>query len=76
MSLKPQAISPVPAETARVARAAYPKGNVCMQMRDILGSIYTDEDFADLFRHRWATRRGSVATGSRHCAPICGEPVR
>ncbi len=49
MSLKPQAISPVPAETIRVARAAYPKGNVYMQMRDVLGSIYTDEDFADLF---------------------------
>lgn len=49
MSLKPQAIAPVPAETARVARAAYPKGNVYMQMRDVLGSIYTDEDFVDLF---------------------------
>lgn len=30
MSLKPQAISPVSEETARVARAAYPKGNVYM----------------------------------------------
>src|SRR5258708_14051264 len=49
MSLKPQAIYPVPAETARVARAAYPKGNVYLQMRDVLGSIYADEDFADLF---------------------------
>ncbi|MBO0781902.1 MAG: transposase [Ktedonobacteraceae bacterium] len=49
MSLKPQVIAPVPAETARIARAAYPKGNVYMQMREILGSIYTDEDFADLF---------------------------
>jgi transposase len=49
MSLKPQAVDPVPQETARVARAAYPKGNVYMQMRDVLGSIYTDEDFADLF---------------------------
>ena len=28
MSLKPQAISPVPEETARIARSAYPKGNV------------------------------------------------
>ena len=28
MSLKPQPISPVPEETARIARAAYPKGNV------------------------------------------------
>ena len=49
MSLKRQAMCPVPADTARVARAAYPKGNVYMQMRDVLGSIYTDEDFRDLF---------------------------
>ena len=49
MSLKAQAINPVPQETIRVARAAYPKGTLCMQMRDVLGSIYTDEDFADLF---------------------------
>lgn len=49
MSLKPQAVCPVPQETARVARAAYPKGNLYMQMRDVLGSIYTDEDFVDLF---------------------------
>lgn len=49
MSLKSQATAPVPAETTRVARATYPKGNVYMQMRDVLGSIYTDEDVADLF---------------------------
>ena len=49
MSLKPQAVCPVPPETARVARAAYPKGNIYMKMRDVLGSIYTDEDFQDLF---------------------------
>src|SRR5438309_1325715 len=49
MSLKPQAISPVPEETARIARSAYPKGNVYMHMRDELGSIYEDESFADLF---------------------------
>ena len=40
MSLKPQAISPTPEETARIAHAAYPKGNMYMQMRDELGSIY------------------------------------
>jgi transposase len=49
MSLKPQGINPVPEETARVARAAYPKGNVYMHMRDELGTIYEDESFADLF---------------------------
>lgn len=46
MSLKAQAICPVPQETARVARAAYPKGNIYMQMRTVLGSIYTDEQSA------------------------------
>jgi transposase len=51
MSLKPQGISPVPEETARIARAAYPKGNVYMQMRDELGTISEDTLFADLFSH-------------------------
>ncbi len=49
MSLKAQAICPVPEETARIARAAYPKGNVYIQMRDVLGSIYADKDFEELF---------------------------
>jgi transposase len=51
MSLKPQEIGPVPEETTRVARAAYPKGNVFMRMRDELGPIYQDEAFAHLFSH-------------------------
>jgi transposase len=42
-------MSTVPAETARVAQAVYPKGNLYMTLRDELGSLYTDEDFADLF---------------------------
>src|SRR5437667_6129198 len=49
MSLKSLPIPPVPEEMARVARAVFPRGNVLMQLRDILGSIYTDEAFADLF---------------------------
>jgi transposase len=32
-----------------MARAAFPHGNVVMQLRDALGTIYTDEAFADLF---------------------------
>jgi transposase len=52
MSMKPQEISPVPEETARVARAANPKGNVYMHMRDELGSIYEDHMFVDLFPRR------------------------
>jgi len=49
MSLKPTPIPPVPEETARVARAVFPGGNALMQLRDTLGTIYTDEAFADLF---------------------------
>ena len=49
MSLKPEGIEPVPEETARIARAAFPKGNLCLRLRDTLGTIYTDPLFADLF---------------------------
>jgi hypothetical protein len=51
MSLKPQELGPIPEETARVAHAAYPKGNVFMQMRDVLGTISQDEAFTHLFSH-------------------------
>jgi transposase len=49
MSLKRQGISPIPERTADIARAAFPKGNIYMQMRDEFGSIYTDDIFADLY---------------------------
>jgi transposase len=49
MSLKPTPIPPIPEETARVARAIFPRGNAVLQLRDLLGTIYTDELFADLF---------------------------
>ena len=52
MSMRPQEISPVPEETARVARAANPKGNVYMHLRDELGSIYEDQMFVALFPRR------------------------
>src|SRR5256885_4061496 len=49
MSLKPTPIDPVPEETARVARAAFRKGNPLLKLRDELGAIFADADFADLF---------------------------
>ncbi len=49
MSLQPQVVYLVPDETARVARAAFPKGNVYLRMRDALGMIYDDPTFAKLF---------------------------
>ncbi len=52
MSMHPQPIDPIPEETARVARAAFPKGNPYMRMRDELGIFYQDEAFATLFAVR------------------------
>jgi transposase len=49
MSLHPQPFEPVPEDTARVARAAFPKGNPYLTLRDQLGTIFQDEDFAALF---------------------------
>ena len=49
MSLHPHVIEPVPEETARVARAAFPKGHPSLTFRDALGTIFQDEDFAALF---------------------------
>jgi len=52
MSLHPQATYPVPEETQRVARAAFPRGNIYMQVADRLGTIYHDTQFAVLFPTR------------------------
>jgi hypothetical protein len=38
MSLKSLPIPPVPEETARVAHAVFPRGNVFMQVRDTASS--------------------------------------
>ncbi len=42
----------LPAETQKVAQAAFPKGNLVMKMREELGRLYTDEPFQDLFPAR------------------------
>jgi len=49
MSMRPRSIPEIPEETQRVAQAAFPKGNLYMQMRDEFSSIYTDDSFADLY---------------------------
>ncbi|MCB0226496.1 MAG: IS1182 family transposase [Anaerolineae bacterium] len=53
----------VPEDTARVARAAFPKGNKYMKIRDELGALYADHEFAELFpeRGRPAESPGSLA---------------
>ena len=49
MCLQPKAIDPIPEETRRVAKAAFPKGNLYLTLRDQLGPIFQDQDFSDLF---------------------------
>jgi transposase len=52
MSLRPNGFTEIPAETLRVARAAFPKGCLVMRVRDALGPLFTDEQFSELFAAR------------------------
>ena len=52
MSLRSPLVYVIPDETARVAHAAFPKGNPYLLMRDTLGPIFTNPDFAALFPPR------------------------
>lgn len=49
MCLKVQPPTEIPAETVRVAQAAFPKGSALMRLRDELGELFTAGQFADLF---------------------------
>jgi transposase len=52
MSLRPNGFTEIPGETARVAKAAFPKGCLAMRVRDALGAPFTDEQFTELFAAR------------------------
>ena len=52
MTLHPQEQWTIPAETVRVAEAAFPKGNTYMAMYEQLGQLYYDEDFQQLYPAR------------------------
>jgi len=51
MSLHAGPILDIPELTVEIARAAFPKGNIYMKMRDELGVFYDDKQFIDLFSH-------------------------
>src|SRR3954462_5598800 len=65
MSMRPSPIEPVPEETARIARAAFCKGNLLMRIRDEIGVLYDDQMFASLY-----DARGQLAL-----APWCLDMV-
>src|ERR1700712_823868 len=52
MSLHPNPIGEIPAETARVARSAFPKGTVVTRLRDEFSALYQDGDFRELYPTR------------------------
>ncbi|MGW2996051.1 IS1182 family transposase [Streptomyces sp. NPDC001193] len=52
MSMQSKGPGEIPAETVRVARAAFPKGSLAIRVRDELGPMFRDEDFVDLFASR------------------------
>src|SRR5215217_9426269 len=53
MSLRlQQPIPPVPDDTARIARAAFPRGNPYVLLRNRLGPVFDDAGFADLYPQR------------------------
>jgi transposase len=52
MSLHPEPLCPIPAETARVARTAFPKGHPYLRIRDVFGALFDDPQFVTLFATR------------------------
>jgi transposase len=52
MSLHPEPIGEIPAQTARVAHAAFPKGTVVTRLRDEFSALFKDEDFHALYPAR------------------------
>jgi len=66
MSLHPHPIEPIPEATASVALQAFPKGNRYILLRDELGTIYMDADFATLF-----SVQGQSAISPWRLALIC-----
>jgi transposase len=52
MSMRPRPSHAIPAMTAQVARAAFPKGCLAIRVRDALGELFDDGQFAGLFAVR------------------------
>ena len=63
MSLQPHASSPIPEDTQRVARAAFPHGNIYRQVADRLGNMSHDEQCTALFRGLCSSRTESWEVG-------------
>ncbi len=65
MCLHPCLVYLVPEQTAQVAQAILPQGNLCLRLYDELGTVYADPLFADLF-----PRHGQPATSPTRLALV------
>lgn len=52
MSMRPLPAPAVPESTARVARAAFPRGCLAMRIRDEFGAVFESERFVAAFAYR------------------------
>src|SRR5260370_12548095 len=73
MSVPRDGLHPIPEETARVARAAFPDGNVYLRLRDELGTHFDDELFTAVYAtegqpalHPWQLALVSVMQVMEH----------
>lgn len=66
MSLSKDVIGSIPEDTVRVAKAVFRQGNLCLRLRDALGTIFKNEDFADLF-----SKMGRPAEAAWRLALVC-----
>jgi transposase len=49
MTVHPQSLPPVPEATVAAVQAAFPKGNLYVELRAESGTLYEDQLFADLY---------------------------
>ena len=49
MSLRPEPLPAIPAATVAAVRAAFPKGNLYVDLRAEVGTLYADQLFTDLY---------------------------
>lgn len=66
MVLHPHSIKPIPPLTKEIAHKAFPKGNLYMTLRNELGTLYDDHDFAELY-----SSEGQPALHPGRLALIC-----
>ena len=67
MSLEPRSDDGVPELTARVVQAAFPRGTLAVRIREALGPLFADEDFAAAFPRQG---RPAVSPGALALVPV------